>query len=519
MAKYSYNTGARTPRTQAPVPAASRLAVMYLRVSSKEQEAEGFSIPAQRRLLEDYAVRHGVRVVEVYEDVETAKRTGRKNFQAMIEYLRAHPEVRHILVEKTDRLYRNFKDYVVLDELKLDIHLVKENELLNEGSRSHQKLVHGFKVLMAKNFSDNLSEEVTKGMTEKAEGGDFPVKAPAGYLNDRNGKAIVLDPERAPLVRRAFELYASGDYSLADIRKMLIGEGYTQRNTGRPPARSNIEQMLKNPFYHGEFRWQGRLYKGNHQPLVSRDLFERVQLVIAGKKPGVFQDRQFAYGQMMTCAHCGCVITAEIKKERYVYYRCTNGKGKCPQAYVREEAVAAQFGEAMAAIKLDPRVVAWIQEELNAFGAEEEAYHTEQLARLRGEIDRLKRRLEQMYIDKLDGHIDESFWASQSAVCREQVARAERELAAHQVADDRYKELAARTLELAQSAHRLFVQQTPHEQRRLLKHVLSNCRMRGGKIEVEYRKPFELLAYAAKHIDPEKIESGSEDPDCQVKWA
>ena len=168
-------------------------AVLYARVSSKEQEKEGFSIPAQLKLLKEYAAREGLSVVQEFVDVETAKQTGRTNFSEMIAFLRAnpgvriilrlHPEARIILVEKTDRLYRNLKDWVMLDEIDVEIHLVKEGVVLSRDSRSSEKFMHGIKVLMAKNYIDNLSEEARKGMQEKAEQGIWPTKTPLGYLN------------------------------------------------------------------------------------------------------------------------------------------------------------------------------------------------------------------------------------------------------------------------------------------------------------------------------------------------
>ena len=114
---------------------------------------------------------------------------------------------RVILVEKTDRLYRNLKDWVLLDEMNVDIHLVKEGVILSDESRSSEKFVHGIKVLMAKNYVDNLSEEVRKGMHQKAREGHWPSSAPFGYVNERrDGRSfIVADPERALLVRNLFE--------------------------------------------------------------------------------------------------------------------------------------------------------------------------------------------------------------------------------------------------------------------------------------------------------------------------
>ncbi|MBT6202890.1 MAG: recombinase family protein, partial [Rhodospirillaceae bacterium] len=181
---------------------------MYARVSSKEQEREGYSIPAQIKLLKEYAAAEGIVVAQEYVDVETAKQTGRAAFSEMIAWLRAHPDVRMILVEKTDRLYRNLKDWVTIDELDVEIHLPKEGAIVSRDSKSSEKFMHGIKVLMAKNYIDNLSEETKKGMLEKAEQGIWPTKTPLGYRNvdGVNGKRVIEpDPVVAPHVTRMFE--------------------------------------------------------------------------------------------------------------------------------------------------------------------------------------------------------------------------------------------------------------------------------------------------------------------------
>src|SRR6267142_871854 len=129
-------------------------AVLYARVSSKDQEKEGFSIPAQLRLLRDYAASKGFAIAQEFTDVETAKASGRTNFTEMLLYLKKHQAVcRTILVEKTDRLYRNIKDYATIDEFDVEVHFVKENEVISRSSRSSEQFVHGIKVLMARNYS------------------------------------------------------------------------------------------------------------------------------------------------------------------------------------------------------------------------------------------------------------------------------------------------------------------------------------------------------------------------------
>jgi site-specific DNA recombinase len=124
-----------------PIRAEARKALSYARVSSKEQEKEGFSIPAQQKLLQSYAANNHFIIAQDYVDVETANATGRTNFEQMVRYLKTHPNVRTVLVEKTDRLYRNLRDWVTLDELDIEIHLVKEGIVLSRESRSSEKLL------------------------------------------------------------------------------------------------------------------------------------------------------------------------------------------------------------------------------------------------------------------------------------------------------------------------------------------------------------------------------------------
>src|SRR5512132_2068009 len=189
------NNMARTLKPALIETPSRKQAVIYARVSSKEQEKEGYSIPAQLKLLRDYAAAQGFAVAQEYVDVETAKLTGRAAFGEMVAYLKAHPSVRVLLVEKTDRLYRNLKDWVTIDELEVEIHFPKEGVVLSRDSRSSEKFMHGIKVLMAKNYIDNLSEEARKGQQEKAEQGIWPTKTPLGYRNvaGSDGKKII-DP-------------------------------------------------------------------------------------------------------------------------------------------------------------------------------------------------------------------------------------------------------------------------------------------------------------------------------------
>jgi DNA invertase Pin-like site-specific DNA recombinase len=300
-------------------------AVIYARVSSKEQEKEGFSIPAQLKLLREYAAAQGFVIVEEYVDVETAKQTGRAAFGEMVAYLKVHPAVRVMLVEKTDRLYRNLKDWVTVDELEVEIHFPKEGVVLSRESRSSEKFMHGIKVLMAKNYIDNLSEEARKGMQEKAEQGIWPTATPLGYRNvtGSDGKKIIAtDPDVAPIVSKLFEWYATGQYSLKEVARRARDSGLVYRKSGANVPASTIHSILRNRLYTGQFEWNGKLIQGKHQPLVSVELWERVQGVLDGRSATKHRraTHDFAFSGLIACAKCGCSVVGEIKKQRYIYW-------------------------------------------------------------------------------------------------------------------------------------------------------------------------------------------------------
>src|SRR5262245_7693229 len=376
-------------RASKPADAANparKQAVIYARVSSKEQENEGFSIPAQLKLLTEYAAANGFAVAQEYVDVETAKQTGRAAFGEMIAYLREHPSVRVMLVEKTDRLYRNLKDWVTVDELDVEMHFPKEGVVLSRESRSSEKFMHGIKVLMAKNYIDNLSEEARKGMQEKAEQGIWPTIAPLGYRNvaGANGKKIIEpDPESAPIISRLFEWYASGTLSLKEAAQKARAAGLVYRKSGAPVPVSTVHATLRNRLYMGEFEWNGHVYLGKHQPLVTRELWERVQGVLNGRHANKHRrvKHDFAFSGRIACGQCGCSIVGEIKKQRYVYYHCTGYRGRCDEPYVREEIIERQFSQLLGRLNFDDDVLDWVHDALRASHADEKREHEAAIVR------------------------------------------------------------------------------------------------------------------------------------------
>jgi site-specific DNA recombinase len=480
---------------------ARKHAVIYARVSSKEQEKEGFSIPAQLKLLKEYAAAQGFSIAQEYVDVETAKQTRRAAFGEMIDFLKARPAVRVLLAEKTDRLYRNLKDWVTIDELEVEIHFPKEGVVLSRELRSSEKFMHGIKVLMAKNYIDNLSEEARKGLLEKAEQGIWPTKTPLGYRNitgPDGKKVIAADPGVGPIISKLFEWYARGNISLKEVSKKAQADGLVFRKSGAKVPVSTVHTILRNRLYTGQFEWNGKVYQGKHEPLVSIELWERVQDVLDRRfaKKANRGKHDFAFSALIACHACGCAVVGEIKKERYVYYHCTGYADKCQgnpatcrRRYVREEALEQQFTEMLGRLKFDDEVLEWVRDALHASHADERREHEEAIKRHQAEYKRLQDRINAMYVDKLDGLVDAAFFERMSNQWREEQNRCLREIERLQAADRSYMDEGVQLLELAQNAQRLFAKQEPREKRRLLNFLLSNCTWEDGEVAAPSANP------------------------------
>jgi DNA invertase Pin-like site-specific DNA recombinase len=471
---------------------------VYARVSSKDQAAEGFSIPAQLELLRSYAAARGFTIAQEFVDVETAKAAGRTGFGEMIAFLKKHPECRTVLVEKTDRLYRNFRDYVTIDELGVEVHFVKENVVLSQDSRSHEKFMHGIKVLMAKNYIDNLSEETRKGMLEKAREGIWPSFAPLGYKNviGPGGKrTIAPDPDIAPIVRQMYQRYATGKFTLDEIVRLAHADGLAYRKSGAHVPKSTVHKILRNRIYSGDFDFDGTTYQGKYEPIVSRELWDQVQAVLAGrgarKARKVKQD--LAFSGLITCGHCGCALVGDIKKDRYRYYRCSHYKGACPEPYTREEVLEQKFTEMLEGLSFGDGVLAWVADVMQDGHADERKAREDAIARLQSEHQRVQGRIEAMYVDKLDGRIDNEFFDRKAADFRAEQVRIMSDIETHQHANQTYIEEGVRLLALAHRAPIMFADQPPAEKRKLLDCVVSSCHWKNGELEPVYREPFGMM--------------------------
>jgi len=478
-------------------------ALIYARVSSKDQEQEGFSIPSQIKTLKEYALRNNFQIVQEFIDVETAKRTGRNNFNAMIALAKKHKNIKAILCEKTDRLTRNFRDTATIDDLINDydkkVILVKENTILEKNSKSTEKLMFGFKALISKNYIDNLSEESRKGMLEKAEQGHYPSLAPIGYKNvavkdnNKNIKVLKVDQQKASIIKQLFEKYAKRNCSLSFLVQFAYDQGLRNRNGGKVP-KSAIHKMLNSTIYYGEFKWAGKTIQGKHEPIISRSLFNDVQDAFASHNRPKQTKRQFLFSGLMKCSLCGCAITPEFKKKKYVYYHCTNyHKKHTTVPFIPEHKLPDMFGELIKKVTLTDDVYQWLTLLWKEKSKDKIKTLEEQVKILNTDKNIIDNQLNRLYDLFIDGKIPEVIFNSKKEKLERNFTDIKSRIENIKPISTQIYQDGANTIELCKNLYSEYVTSNLDKKVKIIKTVLQNSSLNDVTLCATYRKPFSFF--------------------------
>ncbi|MFH1766818.1 MAG: recombinase family protein [Patescibacteria group bacterium] len=469
--------------------------VIFCRVSSREQQ-EGFSLDSQKRLLVEYAQRQDFKVIKTFMVAESASKIDeRKIFQEMLAYV-AKKGIQHILVEKVDRITRSLQDAVKIDNWRNiegnHVHFVKDSLTLHKTSRSSDILQWDIKVVFARQYINNLREETTKGQLEKARQGHYPGNSKRGYITVReNGSrraTWMIDDSptsESKYITKAFELYATTDKSLSTIRQELFEEGWKRKN-GKPIPKSQLANLLKDSFYTGEsFFWCGKKYAALHQGIVRLDIFNRVQGRFEQKRNGVKQNKySHLLKGLMTCTACGRAITAEIQKG-HTYYRCTGHDG-CGQKsiYTREEDLEQQLMEALGTIEIhDHEFLEWLKDAMKESFQEKTNFQKDALNNLKIQSDRLQQRLDNLYIDKLDGVITKIKFEELSCKYRSEQEYILKKVESHNASDEKYFELGSKLIDFASEARNLYLSKEKEQKRNILRFAFLNLQLQDRKLQ------------------------------------
>ncbi len=484
-------------------------------MSSIDQKETGYSLESQEKLLSEHAEKRGYKISKIYKIAETASKDfARKSFYEMFEFATKN-NVDIILCEKIDRLTRSLKSAGIADdwvkaEPNREIHFVKENFILNSNTRAHENLVWDMKVAIARFYSNNLSEEVKKGHKEKVAQGWYPSKAPLGYVSvgKKGHKTHELNLVKAPLVRKMFEFYSTGGYSLLSLVEKMFAEGL-RTHGGNRLVKSRMASLLSDPYYYGKILWNGQIYEGKHEPLITKELYDRVRDVLHGRTTPRRTKHLFVFKGHIHCTACSKLITWESSKG-HTYGHC-NKYNNCPvKAWYKESDLLDQLLPAFRQLKItNPRLLEWVRKALKESHADIAQFSESAIGELNKQLALIQNRLDRLYDDKLDQKISQEMYDRKFEQYSKEKETILKSLGKHSKTNDKYQELGALLFDVSQNAGELFVKAGVVQKRKMIGYALTNVKIENGLLNYEYTKPFKLLFEAVKQTNlpkpPNKI--------------
>ena len=475
---------------------------IYCRKSSEDEERQVLSIEAQLQELRDFAKQSNLFVVREYYESKTAKEPGREVFNEMLGEIE-RGTAQGILAWNPDRLARNSIDggrvIYFVDTLK--IQSLKFPTFWFEAT-PQGKFMLSVAFGQAKYYTDNLRENILRGIRQKIRRGELSAKAPIGYFNEPRLRTIEPDKKTFRKVKECLEAFASGQYTLTGIQRKMFSVGLVGK-TGKPLHLASIEHILTNPFYYGHFQYRGEVHQGSHKPMIAKKLFDEIQIALVqnGKPRKKRGPKNFQFLGFATCEVCGYAITAErhIKKSglKFIYYRCTH-KSKtiaCTEnRFLREEVLAEQVRNLCQKVSLPDE---WRKKFLAKLENEnEETRHSSDLfaQNLRDQISAIKEKLERLTDAYLAEALELAEYQERKNTLMAEKKTIEEKLSDFERKGNHWLELMRNWIIEANQAENLSKQENPSRMRDFLVSIGSNRRLAAGILAVDFRNPWDFLA-------------------------
>jgi DNA invertase Pin-like site-specific DNA recombinase len=450
----------------------------------------------QKAAIERYAARFALPVSDWFEEQQTAAKRGRPVWTNMLKMLR-NGHVSGVIMHKIDRSARNLKDWADLGEIidrGVEVHFA--NESLDLNSRGG-RLSADIQAVVAADFIRNLREEAKKGIYGRLKQGFLPSAAPVGYLDHGGGKQKTIDPEKGPLVRKAFLLYATGSHTLFTLGDELNRMGLRNRAGGRI-TRNGLSMMLNNPFYIGiiRLRGNGQTFQGNHEPLISKRLFDQVHNALTGHFNARTNTHELLFRKSVRCKGCGYSLIGEVQKG-HVYYRCHTKD--CAGASIREETIDERIGMELQKLRFSDEEYKCLIDELKEQKENWTENREQEFAALNAKCQQVTERLSRLTDAFLDGSVERDLYDERKKAL----------LFERSALNDRLKDLSEnpsalpvrlqKFLELTEAAYSLYKDGNPDEKRRMVKMFTSNLTADHKNLDFAFSIPFTEVANRDKN--------------------
>ena len=475
------------------------------RVSSREQEREGFSLEVQVEAIQRYAEQHGGEIVKLFRIAETAtKPEERRAFKELLVYAKKHANrLSGVLFFKVDRAARNLFDYVELERLEVEhgldvIYITQPTENTPAGRMMRRTLAN-----MASFYTEQQSLDVKDGLFRRVQAGLFVGMAPYGYRNvRRDSRSLVeVDPVKAAKIRQIFQLYAYHGHTLDSLVDQLVQDGITYTDSVQQFSRSKLHLLLHDRSYIGELKYHDQWYPGVQEPLIDRSTFDRVQILLGGQ---IYQSHELVYaGELITCGHCGCPITGEIKTKKtrrgpkqYIYYRCTK---YTRSGHPRVRLTQAQLDEQVLALfdrlRIEEEDVRdWFARVLRARTQESQRDAEEQLTELNRQVTLLRKQQDQLLNLRLLEEIEQATFAAKHTELRDRISHLTLQIEARDRGRAEKGEIAIKAFELSQTLTEKWLNADYRAKRQLLNILCLNFSLEDVTLVPTIRKPFDVLA-------------------------
>jgi site-specific DNA recombinase len=493
-----------------------RKAIIFARVSTARQEKEGLSLrEIQLPQAYDYAKKLGIDVIAEYAISETGSEYKlRVKFNDMIAFVKRRKDVTDIISFRVDRITRNFRDAVAIDELRTsyntNIHCIDDRLVLTEDSTSNDITQWDMKVLFAKQFLNRVKEDGNNTKYRKLERGELPWGTPYGYkhhtINAQN-KTVIAEDFKATVVRKVHSYYSTGSYSLETL-------AYTMnKELGTKFYKSSIHRILTDKFYIGIMtdKKSGKEYPHSYERLVSFDMFELNQQIIQGHNvnPRKYKGITSIYRGLMRCNHCGCTITSEKKrkiqkngvKREYFYYHCTNAKKEhtSPIQYISEKELDGVFVSLFNTFGDIPTAeVERIKEALNSTHDAKNKFQDSQLTELNIRRSQLTARIRRTYDMLADGSITPEVYEENRQRYEEELNDVKRKIDRLDTADEEFYITASYLLRIFEYAGKIYEVAEVDEKRQIIGLVLSNLKLEDKNLDFNLKEPFATVFQLAK---------------------
>jgi len=477
---------------------------IYARKSTESEDRQILSIDSQVRELKEHAQREGLVISRVLIESKSAKAPGRPVFNELFTLVQSG-RVDGVLCWKLDRLARNPVDggavIWAIEERKLATIYTPQRAFTNT---SNDKFWMQLEFGMAKKYVDDLSDNVKRGLRAKIAQGWLPGLSPLGYVNDQVAKTIIKDPERFLLIRKMWDLMLTGNYSPAKVlhiatTKWGLRTRKLRRVGGGPMAYSAVYKMFANPFYYGVFVINGALVMGSHEPMISKEEFDRVQGILHTSSRPRPQKHTFAFTGQIRCGECGAMVTAEHKINRqghqYVYYHCTKRKRslQCRQRVIQQAKLEQQISNLLASITISKGLKDWTLDVLNKLGKTDQTTKRVANEALEKRRDAIAKELTELVNIRLRGLLGDSEFVTKKIELESERTTIEQKINEGGPSTADVRTACRNTFDFACSAKKVFDSGSQDVKRDIFSAVGSNPALLDGILRFSLQKPLSII--------------------------